>query len=234
MWPWGPIWSCLAPSRNAPRLGTAQRAGAAPDGRRAAPPRVRVAVGWPVSLHLRRRLRGASRCSSRAAGCRWPGRPGVRGRARRRHADGSVGAWLVRAAAARSSRARIVAVATRCRITLLRVAPTPSGGGQQVPACQPAGWLVSLLGEADVRVEHGEQGAREAGGRPPAARPSWPHHGAPGPGNAPAPAWRYRAGPRTGRPGSPWQTHPYGHPRHVPQPAPIGQGRQLFLGRGRS
>jgi hypothetical protein len=39
--------------------------------------------------------------------------------------------------------------------------------GWPAGACQPAGWLVSLLGEADVRVEHGEQGAREAGGRPP-------------------------------------------------------------------
>jgi hypothetical protein len=33
--------------------------------------------------------------------------------------------------------------------------------GWPAGACQPAGWLVSLLGEADVRVEHREQGARE-------------------------------------------------------------------------
>jgi hypothetical protein len=139
------------------------------------------------------------------------------------------GARLVRAAAARSSRARIVAVATRCKITLLRVAPTPSGvAGRCLPASRVA---CVLLGEADVRVEHREQGAREAGGRPPQRDRHDLTTVPPGPGNAPAAAWRYRAGSRTGRPGSPWQTHPYRHPRHVPPPAPIGQGRQPLLAR---
>jgi hypothetical protein len=75
------------------------------------------------------------------------------------------GAWLVRAAAARSSRARIVAVATRCRITLLRVAPTPSGGGRQVPASQPGG-----LCPCWVRLMSASSTGNRAPVRPVAAR----------------------------------------------------------------
>ena len=131
------------------------------------------------------------------------------------------GAWLVRAAAARSSRARIVAVATRCRITLLRVAPTPSGGGRQVPASQPGG-----LCPCWVRL----MSASSTGNRAP-VRPVAAHRSAtvmasprcPGSRNSPAPAWRYRAGPRTGRPGSPWQTHPYRHPRTRSPASPLAR-----------
>ena len=55
--------------------------------------------------------------------------------------------------------------ATRCRITLLRVAPTPSGGGRQVPASQPGG-----LCPCWVRLMSASSTGNRAPVRPVAAR----------------------------------------------------------------